>query len=403
VFDTIQTLLKENPLIAGGASVALVGWLMVQAKTIPLKLLRMLQDQFSTTMTVYSEDGIFRRTDQWLSEHPSAKHSRRFGVAQWHNSRSDSEAFGLTPGQGFHLLREGLRFYLVHRHVEDKSTQEDFSKTRRQTISITTFGRSKTPLQNLLNSIKEVAEDHTTIPISLWAGYDYVRLGRRTKRQMDTVYTNAGVKEDLVADVQKFLSESQWYADRGIPYRRGYMLYGKPGTGKTTLIFALASLLERPVAIINPATIENDNQLQKAVNSAGNAILVIEDIDSIEAAEERVGKVKTAGPVAGVNGGPGITLSGLLNAIDGIGAQEGRLLFITSNHPDVLDAALIRPGRIDRQIHLDELSDAGAREMFTKFYPDREPDTFMQDLESALPIPAAALQNRLLGLTQAAA
>jgi chaperone BCS1 len=92
----------------------------------------------------------------------------------------------------------------------------------------------------------------------------------------------------------------------------------------------------------------------------------------------------------------GITLSGLLNAIDGIGARDGRILFITSNHPDALDPALIRPGRIDMRVHLAHSGMPEATAMFNKFFPTGDLAAFQAEIASALPLPAAELQNRLL-------
>lgn len=427
MFDQLKTLLAENPLIMGGASMALIGWGLVQAKALPLKLLRMLKDQFSTTVTIYSEDSVFRLVDLWLARHPSAKHSRRFGVAHYHNRKTDEEDYDLTPGAGLHLLRDGWRCYLVHRNVEeDKGGGEEggfYNRRRKQTISITTLGRSITPAMNLLNSIKTVQEDTETVPVYLWAGHDYSLIERRPKRDLSTVYLNEAVKSGVLDDLTRFFSRRQWYADRGIPYRRGISLEGPPGTGKTTLIFALASHYAKPIYIVNPATIENDNQLQRAINQAGSNFVVIEDIDAIKAAGERSAsqgkpaprrrRVVTEeshyedefgmGPMtfsAGEASKSGITLSGLLNAIDGIGARDGRVLFITSNHADTLDAALMRPGRIDRRLLLDHITRTEVEQMHAKFFPGVDSQLFVSSLESELPLPAAEVQNRLLAIAE---
>lgn len=405
MIDQIQDLLKSNPIIAGGAGMALVGWLLMQAKTLPLKLLRLIQDQFSTTVTIYSEDSIFRLVDLWLARHPSAKHSRRFSVADWHNKKTGEDDYSLSPGAGIHLLRSGWKFFLVHRHIEDKGAdQEAFGNGRRrkQTISITVFGRKPNPLYDLLVSMKTIHEDHESIPVFIWNGHDYSLIERRMKRPMDTVYASEEIKRKLIDDLTRFRGRRDWYVERGVPYRRGYLFEGPPGTGKTTMIFALASLFNVPVYIINPAAVENDSVLQRAVNSAGSNFVVIEDIDALEAAEEREKKTTESRSNAEASKS-GITTSGLLNALDGIGAREGRVLFITSNHAHVLDAALIRPGRVDLRVHLGESTITEATAMFERWFPDGDVREFQAEIESHLPITPAALQNKLLGLSEVAA
>ena len=68
----------------------------------------------------------------------------------------------------------------------------------------------------------------------------------------------------------------------------------------------------------------------------------------------------------------GITFSGLLNAIDGVGASEGRIVFMTTNHIEKLDPALIRPGRIDVKMYLGNATSAQCKKLFMKFFPDKE-------------------------------
>lgn len=413
MLDALLHLLKSNPLLAGAGGMAVMGWVMMQAKSLPVKLWRVFQDQFSATVTIYSEDSAFRLVNVWLSQHPSIKHSRRFGISSWWDPRKEVDEFVLTPGTGYHLLRDGWRFFLVHRQLEQNS---GFSSERKQTVSITTHGRSQAPLRQLFRAIMSVREDHDTIPVYSWAGNSYVLVERRAKRPIDTVYIDETVKRDLITDIERFQSRRIWYADRAIPWRRGYMVIGPPGTGKSSLIFAVASMLEKPIYVINLAALDNDNQLQSAVNAAGSGLLALEDIDTVKISETREIKVKAqraalagspptspgASPVSGDGSRSGITLSGLLNALDGLGAREGRLLFITTNHAEMLDPALIRPGRVDKQYSLEYIQELQALEMYNRFFPETPVEKLPIDIQEALPISPADLQNRLLGLAEAA-
>jgi chaperone BCS1 len=411
MLSELLALLKANPLVAGGMGMAITGGLVVYARSLPKQAWAVFKDQFSATVTVFSEDAAFRYVNVWLAQHPSIKHSRRLGIASWWDPRKESDEFVLTPGPGFHVLRDGLRFYLVHRTIEQS---QGFSSERKQTVSITTHGRAQEPLRKLFEEIMSVREDHDTIPIYSWLGGGYSLVERRAKRPMDTIYIADDIRRDLLSDLDRFQTRRLWYADRSVPWRRGYMLKGPPGTGKSSVIFAIASLLGKPIYIVNIAALDNDNQLQAAINAAGAGILAIEDVDCLKVSETREIKVKAQqaalkapgrGPpaVVGDVGGntAGVTLSGLLNALDGLGSREGRITFITSNHAELLDPALIRPGRVDKQYELGFLDEPEARRMFNRFFPETPVDKLPIDIESALPISPADLQNRLLGLAEA--
>jgi len=148
----------------------------------------------------------------------------------------------------------------------------------------------------------------------------------------------------------------KYYLERGIPYRRGYLLHGPPGTGKSSLITAIAGEIKMNVYVINLGSKSLTDELLIDVMSEApsRCILLLEDIDAcLETSESAK-----------------LTLSGLLNAIDGIVAQQGRILFMTTNTIEKLPPALIRPGRIDLRLFLGYAKKIQLKRLFLKFYPD---------------------------------
>lgn len=169
------------------------------------------------------------------------------------------------------------------------------------------------------------------------------------------------------------------YQCRGIPHRRGYLLHGKPGAGKSSTIFALASELGLDIYPISLSQGDmDDSSLNQLLLSTKNpSIILIEDIDvafSRDAEDEKTDKSPKDSKEAGLQKLKGsksesqITLSGLLNAIDGVSAPEGRILIATTNSIERLDDALLRPGRLDVRLYYGFATEKGNRQLFYNFY-----------------------------------
>jgi chaperone BCS1 len=209
-------------------------------------------------------------------------------------------------------------------------------------------------------------------------------------RKLDTIDMNEDVKSDIIRDAEYYYSEQsrQFFADCGIPYRRGYLFFGPPGTGKSSFSAALAGHLQCDIYHINLASGDfSDGNLHRLFLALPRkCIVVIEDIDSAGIGREQG---PSAQPVLlppeapdvfpftpsgrRIPAPPGdshkrntVTLSGLLNAIDGNASQEGRLLIMTSNNPDALDAALTRPGRIDKKVYFGNMSKSAGRSIYMR-------------------------------------
>ncbi|KAG6911034.1 hypothetical protein DXG01_005450 [Tephrocybe rancida] len=218
-------------------------------------------------------------------------------------------------------------------------------------------------------------------------GNQWNHVACRAKRSLNSIVLDPGVKDVLLEDARDFLQSKSWYAERGIPFRRGYLLYGAPGSGKTSMIHCMAGELKLDVYIISLSRAGlDDASLSELVNALPERCLALmEDIDAAfthgvsrggmteRDDDENAKKTNTPGgqPPPGTPPPPTssrLSLSGLLNALDGVGAQEGRILFATTNRYSALDQALCRPGRMDLHIEFKNASKYQARELFSRFY-----------------------------------
>lgn len=194
-------------------------------------------------------------------------------------------------------------------------------------------------------------------------------------RALSTIDLDAQIKANLVSDLDRFLSpnRAKWYSERGIPYKPGLLLQGPPGTGKSSISLALAGHLGGLLYTIALGEVRDEAHLKKLFkNPAHGACVLLEDIDCAGIGREMKSKDKSESADAG-NGkseqkssNSSVSLSGLLNAIDAL--ADGVVLIMTTNEPEALDSALIRPGRIDNQIHVGYASQAVTESIFKRFY-----------------------------------
>ncbi|KAK9702977.1 hypothetical protein K7432_010975 [Basidiobolus ranarum] len=212
-------------------------------------------------------------------------------------------------------------------------------------------------------------------------------------RGLSTVCLDRSNEVLLKHDLDTFLSDKDFYQRIGLPYRRGILLYGKPGTGKTSLINAISSELNRDLYFINLKEIDSDSALNTAFNSVpANQIIVLEDCDTqskVLHARKHVSStdefMKILGPGIGfgsgessnkVGGAEGFfrpfSLSTFLANLDGHSLSDGNIIIMTTNHPELLDPAVIRPGRMDLKIELGYCSHYQIQNMYSSVLENPE-------------------------------
>ncbi|CCF45228.1 mitochondrial chaperone BCS1 [Colletotrichum higginsianum] len=210
---------------------------------------------------------------------------------------------------------------------------------------------------------------------------------RKPLRHLDTVHFDHAVKRELLADIRNYLDPTTQmrYQSRSMPYRRGYLFYGPPGTGKSSLSVAIAGEFGLDLYEVKVPSVATDADLEQMFQEIPpRCVVLLEDIDAVWVERsttsssssssnnhyhERNGNGRAHSPEG--SNVPNCTLSGLLNVLDGVGSQEGRIVIMTTNRPEQLDGALVRPGRVDMKVLLGNISRRSAEDMFVRmFSPD---------------------------------
>lgn len=316
------------------------------------------------------------------------------------------DKFQLLPGQGLHWLWFNGPVWILHGCQEKKS--EWGGNFKEESYTVTLFGFRQRRIFDFLAALDKYRKPgNNRLNVFVWQQSYWRWVGLKRKRPLSTVYMPTATRNLLLKTIDDFLASEEWYAVRGIPWRLGLSLEGPTGTGKTTAATALAGHYDRPVYCANLKTFGTDETVLRAFNEVPrDGIILIEDIDTFDTSKKRAGVENPDAPdeeetpdeeeaevenedgskemVKGTVGGAtpdtekkkkvdGVTLSGLLNAIDGIAATEGRILIITTNNAANLDPALMREGRIRERIFIGPLEPTDIEHMFTVFYEGYTP------------------------------
>jgi len=216
-------------------------------------------------------------------------------------------------------------------------------------------------IQYYIKTILDTKKNDSKINCYLYDDSFWTILNKIPKRKMNSLCLPSNILENVLKDMKDFLSPKteEKYLDLGIPYKKNYLFHGYPGTGKTSLVYTLASELNMHVAIINFDVKLTDNELMKSMKKIPeDAILLLEDIDVLfQDRKKNDGKSM-------------VSFTGLLNALDGIAHQEKLITILTTNYKCALDAALKRPGRIDKQIYFDYANKEQIIALYNKFLPE---------------------------------
>ena len=391
----------QNQFASGGLLLMIIGGVSVWLRSVPETVWYWIVRQTTMMITVTDDDAAFAWVKEWFLEQEFLKRIRRLDL----DTTVRNERIAMVPAPGMHWFWYGGRPFQVW-FSRTESTHERSIK-RVESLTFRTIGRNRGLLQILVNDVVSCHTRRLGVQSYLYThndGWDCFE--GYAPRLLESVVLEPGEKEHLIEDVKNFRASKQRYARLGIPYHRGYLLYGPPGTGKTSLVSALAAHFGLSIYVIS-LTDFTDRSLMSSVNQVpANSVLLFEDIDCAKsgkarepAASEANGGMQTQAEKANAPTN-GVTLSGLLNVLDGFYAPANVLFVMTTNHIEVLDEALLRPGRIDYRLYLGKATDRQKVELYRRFFPQATEVEAREFVETHFAETMAEFQGLLLAAEQ---
>ena len=381
----------NTTLLWTGVLLGLIGLFTALLRNTPKHLFKSLQRFFVVRVDVINGDSLFEWVKLWFDNDRYTKRSRLVSatalpLTEWNTSAIGPKKWKVlfTPAPGFHLLAYRGRPVIVHRDRKDLTAEGSVIGVRDMFV-LYFLTRRQSIVRDFLHDAHKVAEAQNANKLTIFTGDLYQNwniLAHRNVRPLESVILDEGVREATYDDIKLFLSSEEWYKSMAIPFHRGYLFYGPPGSGKSSFAIALASEFHLDLYLLNLTNLNDGRLLSLLSQMPSHAILLIEDIDSVFMKREALGNV---------------TFSGFLNALDGIHSKDGLIVFMSTNHLDRLDPALLRPGRIDCKVYLGDASAYQIKKMFLRFFPGSESNAnAFADLVADVPISMAAIQEYLL-------
>ncbi len=415
-------------LLAGGAALGLVASMWSKIKGVLWRIMGLLVQR----VEIPTEAGHEAIISYLIANYQRSRNYDKMYGASWEYQRDGR--YGLIPyevyGNRTLILWNGWFPFLFSNQVESKAASSrgnnESSSSGMKVYSALTFVRGTLNIEKLLktacdirNNLSWSNEDQQTATKNrfcihhvpprgndnseygsssdglAWYQQGSYRLLAHSPEQLGKARINSGSAlenlifpmrvKDLIKEIELWRKSKDWYIEKGIPWKRGWLLYGPPGTGKTALARAFAEDLNLPIYVYNLAEMANHDLMKAWTEMQTNTpcIALIEDIDNVFHGRENVvrrpgmfpmmpqDKKDGDGQGGEKNGrggfGPLLTFDCLLNCLDGVERADGIFTIITTNDLTKIDPALglprqlpdgttefisTRPGRIDKAVEL---------------------------------------------------
>jgi chaperone BCS1 len=331
----------NNDFLVGLIVPLMLGWIVYINRGVFSTIVKYIKMSTTSEVTFNSDNNYYHDITEYLYKHSVSKMFQRFFILTYSWS---SNSMQLTVGYGHSFGFIGGWPVIINRRIEDSQAGRF-----KEIVNITIIGGRTKVIKVLTDATTEiVTRDNDADVIRIYQvdkDGDPIKVATKPYRSLDTVIIPQGDKDYIIDKLQEFMNSEESYNRKGLPWHIGLILSGPPGTGKTSLIHAIASHFKRNIYFHKGGAIDTGGM------NMSDSILVIEDIDangmSVQSRETNVD-----GPDDElINILSNNSMANVLNVLDGLLSPHGLITIATTNHYNSLDPAIVRPGRFD--VHLE--------------------------------------------------
>lgn len=363
VLNTYNELTRANPLIAT-LVIPILGGIMFYLKDVPKKLWSLFVAYTTVNLSLNNAgyDGnidAFNAFDKWFMQSGYNRFSKNFFMfRQYKEDLFVDEVYKpyrLGVGHGLHLFfYKGKLFWFRKGRMESGGSEK-----QKEEIDIYTLGWNHSVFEELIDLFNQKSGMSAEVTVHKYNrdARSWEEAGKLPQRNIETFCMNTELKAEIIRKIGDFISSREWYRSKGLTYKLSSLFQGPPGTGKTTLVRLLASHFKRDLYFLDLSDHNNRSLVDAISLIKPGSFLLLEDIDQAgSAVKDRTKKRELVDVISDASAMNALTMSGYLNAFDGVLGLDNIIIFQTTNHPEDLDEAVKRDGRIDHEFTIGELT-----------------------------------------------
>lgn len=347
----MEELLKNNVLFQGGLMLAILAYIGNALKDIPKLIFNLIKRKIFYHVSIEENNKLYECLEYWLKYNHLKQYKNVYGYCLNNNVmyKHKNDIF---------YIKFKNKYLKIHKNETKIDVLNNTSNIYYNNYTISSFN-GKDVINDILNNALLLYNEYIKNDIN---SYLYVY---NKNWQFCHTLNNKNIKEVvlkdknlLIEDLDIFINSKEWYNKRTIPYRRGYLLYGLPGNGKTSTALAICKYLKRNIHVINLNDMSDEKLIDAFSTLYSDAIILLEDIDSCYNKNREI--ISTNKNI--------FSFSTLLNCLDGVFSKPDTILIFTTNHIENINEALIREGRIDYRMEISNPNNTEINEYLSLFY-----------------------------------